>query len=158
MEQHSRAHSQSLSALALTLAQHGGDGEQEQDGDGEHGEDGEDGDGELATPGAREVARKVAVQDGPKPTHVSGGSGGGGGGGGGGSGGGHRATTLSGGGGGGGGGGGHGGKPVLGCRLRECDTVSAPFELAKVYRNPVTMHRGKWSKAWAYTRPHFSST
>jgi hypothetical protein len=42
----------------------------------EDGEDGEDGDGELATFRARQLARKVAVPDGPKPTHVGGDGGG----------------------------------------------------------------------------------
>lgn len=60
-----------------------------------------------------------------------------------------RETTLS------GGGGRGGGKPVLGCRLRECDQVSAPFELGKVYRNPVTMHKGKWSRGSPVKIPKF---
>lgn len=102
------------------------------DGHGEH--------GELTTPKARELAAKVARIEGHPPAPPAA----------------RRSareqkreTTVS------GGGWGGGGKPQLGCRLRECDAVSAPFDLAKVYRNPVTMHRGKWSKGMPVKIPKF---
>jgi hypothetical protein len=126
------------SASLRPARESGGDGEE--DGYVRRAGDGHGAHGELNTLRARELVAKAAMREEqpPPPIHKQLAV--------------HRRETTS---NGGGSGGGRGGRPQLGCRLRECDQVSAPFDLSKVYRNSVTMHRAKWARGSPVKVPKF---